>query len=115
MATTSPSSASSFSNEEKGTIAIGGPFPQAVTVDDSKNTSEEAQTSPEHEKQGDVEDAEKGWRPPSNIFDPRQNPDGGLKAWLCVLGGFCTLFCSFGWINCTTIPDVPSLFVDCSH
>lgn len=32
-------------------------------------------------------------------FDPRQNPDGGLQAWLTVLGGFCILFCSFGWIN----------------
>ena len=39
-------------------------------------------------------------QPPANVFDPRENPDGGLKAWLCVLGGFCTLFCSFGWINC---------------
>ncbi|TKA73865.1 hypothetical protein B0A55_04478 [Friedmanniomyces simplex] len=37
---------------------------------------------------------------PSGAFDPRQNPDGGLQAWLCVFGGFCVLFCSFGWINC---------------
>ena len=36
----------------------------------------------------------------AGVFDPRQNPDGGVKAWLCLLGGFCTLFCSFGWINC---------------
>ncbi|KAL1988396.1 hypothetical protein VTN96DRAFT_10079 [Rasamsonia emersonii] len=27
-------------------------------------------------------------------------PDGGLQAWLVVLGGFCVLFVSFGWINC---------------
>ncbi|KAJ5105041.1 MFS transporter asaE [Penicillium alfredii] len=27
-------------------------------------------------------------------------PDGGLQAWLTVLGGFCCLFVSFGWINC---------------
>ena len=27
-------------------------------------------------------------------------PDGGLEAWLVVLGGFCTVFASFGWINC---------------
>lgn len=26
----------------------------------------------------------------------RAFPDGGLQAWLCVLGGFCCLFCSFG-------------------
>lgn len=27
-------------------------------------------------------------------------PDGGLDAWLTVAGGFCTVFASFGWINC---------------
>ncbi|KAJ5779753.1 hypothetical protein N7457_007473 [Penicillium paradoxum] len=27
-------------------------------------------------------------------------PDGGMHAWLAVLGGFCGLFVSFGWINC---------------
>jgi len=27
-------------------------------------------------------------------------PDGGFQAWLVVLGGFCAVFCSFGWINC---------------
>ena len=28
-------------------------------------------------------------------------PDGGVKAWLVVTGGFCSLFVSFGWINCS--------------
>ncbi|KAJ5868812.1 hypothetical protein N7534_003365, partial [Penicillium rubens] len=27
-------------------------------------------------------------------------PDGGAQAWLVVLGAFCGLFVSFGWINC---------------
>jgi hypothetical protein len=27
-------------------------------------------------------------------------PDGGFQAWLVVAGGFCAVFCSFGWINC---------------
>jgi hypothetical protein len=26
-------------------------------------------------------------------------PDGGLQAWLVVLGAWCTAFCSFGWVN----------------
>ncbi|KAG6005360.1 hypothetical protein E4U21_000211 [Claviceps maximensis] len=26
-------------------------------------------------------------------------PDGGTIAWLVVLGAWCTMFCSFGWIN----------------
>lgn len=29
-------------------------------------------------------------------------PDGGTQAWLVVLGAFCGLFVSFGWINCTS-------------
>ena len=33
--------------------------------------------------------------------DPAAFPDGGLQAWLVVLGAFCTVFASFGWINCT--------------
>jgi MFS family permease len=30
-------------------------------------------------------------------------PDGGLQANLALLGGWCCLFCSFGWINCIGI------------
>lgn len=26
-------------------------------------------------------------------------PDGGMTAWLVVLGAWCVSFCSFGWIN----------------
>lgn len=31
---------------------------------------------------------------------PDDFPDGGLQAWMVVAGGFCAIFCSFGWINC---------------
>lgn len=31
---------------------------------------------------------------------PSDFPDGGLKAWLVVLGGWCGLFCTFGLVNC---------------
>lgn len=30
-------------------------------------------------------------------------PDGGMKAWLVVLGGWCALFCTFGLINCVGV------------
>ncbi|KAK0726785.1 major facilitator superfamily domain-containing protein [Lasiosphaeria miniovina] len=30
-------------------------------------------------------------------------PDGGFRAWCAVLGAWCCLFCSFGWINCIGI------------
>ena len=33
-------------------------------------------------------------------IDPNTFPDGGFEAWLVVAGGFCTVFSSFGWINC---------------
>lgn len=36
---------------------------------------------------------------------PDSFPDGGLRAWLVVLGGFCTIFASFGWINCEQLPN----------
>ncbi|KAJ4357131.1 uncharacterized protein N0V89_001706 [Didymosphaeria variabile] len=35
--------------------------------------------------------------------DPKAFPDGGLEAWLVVMGGFCAVFASFGWINCVGV------------
>ena len=32
-------------------------------------------------------------------------PDGGLAAWFVVLGSWCVLFCSFGWINSKIGPE----------
>ncbi|KAI5457843.1 major facilitator superfamily domain-containing protein [Mariannaea sp. PMI_226] len=41
---------------------------------------------------------------PEPKVDPLQDfPDGGLQAWLTVLGAFCGLFSSFGWINCVGV------------
>lgn len=48
----------------------------------------------------------------SNPWHPSQFPDGGAKAWLVVLGGFCCLFCSFGWINCKSFS---SLQLQCNY
>ncbi|KAI1772023.1 major facilitator superfamily domain-containing protein [Hypoxylon cercidicola] len=31
---------------------------------------------------------------------PADFPDGGLDAWLCVLGGWCAMFAAFGLVNC---------------
>lgn len=33
--------------------------------------------------------------------DPNAFPDGGFQAWFCIAGGWCTVFSSFGWVNCT--------------
>ncbi|KAK2017351.1 major facilitator superfamily transporter [Colletotrichum eremochloae] len=37
-----------------------------------------------------------GTKPP---YPGSDAPDGGLVAWLVVLGAWCTSFCSFGWVN----------------
>lgn len=65
----------------------------------------EANILPDVEQSGRLPngDSEKGGvpaPPPNPMMDPKSFPDGGLDAWLCVTGGFCALFCSFGWINC---------------
>jgi len=44
------------------------------------------------------QDGEKGL--PALPFNPADIPDGGLQAWSVVIGGFCCMFVSFGWINC---------------
>lgn len=38
--------------------------------------------------------------PPASADD---YPDGGLEAWLAVLGGWCAMFCTFGMINCVGV------------
>ncbi|KAF2856868.1 MFS general substrate transporter [Plenodomus tracheiphilus IPT5] len=38
--------------------------------------------------------------PTMSPYHPSQFPDGGKDAYLCLLGGFFCLFCSFGWLNC---------------
>lgn len=45
-------------------------------------------------------------QPPVTDFGPP--PDGGLEAWLVVAGGFCTVFASFGWINCRSSLQTPT-------
>lgn len=56
----------------------------------------------EPEKQPRNEDTEAAVDAPETVspFHPSQFPDGGRDAWLCLLGSFCCLFCSFGWLNC---------------
>lgn len=101
--TTNTSPSSSVMDPEKGAPVVDG-----TPVNDADMTNEKT-ALPDDDKQNDSDTeqgiSEKPQGPPPGTWDPRQNPDGGRQAWLCVLGGFCTLFCSFGWINCewTTI------------
>ena len=74
---------------------------------DDVQSHTEANIMPETEMQPQHPDIEEGKLEKSSTvisaMDPRSFPDGGLQAWLVVLGGFCCLFCSFGWINCQHI------------
>jgi Major Facilitator Superfamily len=64
----------------------------ANQTEESIFTSLEKKEQKEQEKSG-----------PGGGTNPADFPDGGLEAWLVVLGGWCCLFCSFGWINCIGI------------
>ncbi|KAF3763283.1 MFS general substrate transporter [Cryphonectria parasitica EP155] len=37
---------------------------------------------------------------PGSGHHPSDFPDGGMQAWSVVLGGFCGLFCTFGFVSC---------------
>lgn len=74
----------------------------------SQNRETQANIFPENEAEAHA-DLEKGGleeRPAGPVAggtNPADFPDGGLEAWLVVLGSWCALFSSFGWINCIGI------------
>ncbi|KAI1658092.1 major facilitator superfamily domain-containing protein [Daldinia decipiens] len=75
---------------------------QAPTVldDSSDRKSEKFENgSPENGYTSDPTSEQAESTPPSGP-DPNAFPDGGFEAWFCIAGGFCTVFSSFGWVNC---------------
>lgn len=78
----------------------------------SKNSQTNANISgePRNVADAEIEEGEREQReageknaagpPPGSGFHPSDFPDGGLTAWLVVFGGWCGLFCTFGFINC---------------
>ncbi|KAE8154625.1 MFS general substrate transporter [Aspergillus avenaceus] len=59
-----------------------------ITANQPKKDSTPEESSTDKEKEGQE------WKHTAD--DP---PDGGTAAWLVVLGGWCVMFCSFGWIS----------------
>jgi MFS family permease len=89
---------------EKTPYGDGGPkHDSSLERIGSQNKSTEANTFPEREAEAEA-DPEKGGEVPKPAvvpggINPADFPDGGLQAWLVVLGGWCCLTASFGWIN----------------
>ncbi|GAW13492.1 hypothetical protein ANO14919_028780 [Xylariales sp. No.14919] len=52
-------------------------------------------------EKGSAESSVQPAAPPG--LNPEDFPDGGLEAWLVVLGGSLILFCSFGIVNCSGV------------
>ncbi|RKU43332.1 hypothetical protein DL546_004135 [Coniochaeta pulveracea] len=47
---------------------------------------------------------EEGQAPPPDESNVEvEAPEGGTKAWLSLLGAFCAMFVSFGWVNCIAL------------
>ncbi|KID82968.1 Major facilitator superfamily domain, general substrate transporter [Metarhizium guizhouense ARSEF 977] len=59
-----------------------------------------AQVSRQVSRQASRRDVETASQELSDSTDDDDDfPDGGLEAWLVVLGAWCVSFCSYGWIN----------------
>ncbi|OAX79793.1 hypothetical protein ACJ72_05887 [Emergomyces africanus] len=92
-----PSSRSSF------TQVFGSPQPDRGSSKSSDILGLDASHPPATENHADEDIERKALEdgsPTNPVIDPTAFPDGGVEAWTVVLGGFCALFASFGWITC---------------
>ena len=74
---------------EEPKVLPGEQHPPVSPLDSENDTLNEPETEP---KGGDAEHGK-------SFQCANPLPDGGVTAWLVVLGGWCALFCTFGWIN----------------
>ncbi|KAL4903513.1 hypothetical protein BDW74DRAFT_179929 [Aspergillus multicolor] len=65
----------------------------------TSSASSHTMDPPSNTKGNNVEKASPVPETNPNNPNPDEFPDGGLKAWLVVLGAWCCLFCSYGWVN----------------
>lgn len=97
----SSSRMSATTEDLESAVHLNGVSTLSILPKDSQvNTSETAESLvlPTGDLQN-VSDSEKPPQPTSGGAGQSSFPDGGREANLALLGGFCSLFCSFGWIN----------------
>lgn len=110
-----PNNAAPSRDVEKSDLA---PYQSTTRVSLDRIPSQNSRTNanifpePEGVAEADIEEAAKekngppaagGGPPPGSGWHPSDFPDGGRQAWLVVFGGWCGLFCTFGFINCIGI------------
>ncbi|OAA59581.1 major facilitator superfamily transporter [Niveomyces insectorum RCEF 264] len=88
-------SSSSSGKAEDGGNRAGG---QATAAPSAAPPAAAAAAAAADEKKNGAAAAPPGGPPPG--LRPADFPDGGLRAWSVVFGGWCGLFCTFGLINC---------------
>ncbi|KIW20635.1 hypothetical protein PV08_01211 [Exophiala spinifera] len=64
-----------------------------------KKSTPDTSSAPAPESETQYTDVEKSAEEAKPKPPARESPNGGLAAWLVVLGAWCTSFCSFGWLN----------------
>jgi hypothetical protein len=77
------------------------------------STETTGNTTPIHDLKTDPEDVsvpissdERGDAGHATKMEDNGPPDGGVAAWLVVLGAWCCSFSSPGWINSTNFPPL---------
>lgn len=73
----------------------------------NKETLANTIAEPENVAEADIEKGDADEKPnpaagplPGSGFHPSDFPDGGFQAWMVVFGGWCGLFCTFGFVSC---------------
>ncbi|KAL6898522.1 MFS general substrate transporter [Trichoderma evansii] len=84
-----------FSGSNSSTVMEeGGHNEQHIIVSEKDGHRDSGNEEPVFSKE-----EEAGYQSPAQAPVGNAPPDGGLRAWLVVIGAWCTSVCSFGWIN----------------
>jgi len=91
--------------EDSGVDPIRISDEKTLSRAESQSTETATNNLPEHKVEAGADLEAAGQIPKAVVggINPADFPDGGLEAWLVVFGGWCCLFCSFGWVNCIGI------------